>query len=66
MNTNRLETPTEPNERTSNQPRDSDDQQQLGVEMIAKVKQFAVEQPVAVVAAGLAIGVLTGLILKRK
>ena len=39
---------------------------QMGDLAVAQVKKLAVEKPVVVVAAGLAIGVLTGFILKRK
>ena len=39
---------------------------QLGVEVVARMKKLAVERPLLVVAAGLAVGVFSGLMLKRR
>ena len=49
------------------QNRDAESQAKpLSEEVVAQVKKLAVAKPVVIVAAGLALGVLTGLILKRK
>ena len=67
MHQNRIDTKSKPDTNPSTLTRDTGEQaQELGGEIVARVKQFAVEKPVVVVAAGLAIGVLAGLILKRK
>ena len=67
MSKNRIETQVQPDQQALDQTRVTSDQaKQLGGEIVAQVKKLAIEKPVVVVAAGLAIGVLTGLILKRK
>ena len=67
MHQNRIDTKSKPETDPSTLIRDTGEQaQELGGEIVARVKQFAAEKPVVVVAAGLAIGVLAGLILKRK
>ena len=43
----------------------TDQAAQIGEEVLARVKKLAVEKPLVVVAAGLAIGVLSGFMLKR-
>ena len=67
INKNRLDTHEQLDRKAVEQVRDTGEQErQLSGEIIAQVKKLAVEKPVVVVAAGLAIGVVTGLILKRR
>ena len=67
LNQNRFNPPVPKNEQFKSRGGDLNDQQnQLGTEVIARVKKLAVEKPLVIVAAGLAIGVLSGLMLKRR
>ena len=64
---NRIDMQAQPTEQTVKQTQDGEEQDgKLSDELIFQMRKFAVAQPVVVVAAGLAIGVLTGFILKRK
>ncbi|MDB2687556.1 hypothetical protein N9Y42_10130 [Mariniblastus sp.] len=66
MYKNRIETQSQTPAQASHQiSSDGDEQNQFAGEIVAKVKKLAVEKPVVVVAAGLAIGVLAGFMLKR-
>ncbi|QEG20376.1 hypothetical protein [Mariniblastus fucicola] len=55
--------------RVGDDQRESDQdnsQLQLGSEILSKVRDYAAAKPMTIVAAGLAIGIVSGLILKRK
>ena len=67
INQSRFNSPAPKSEQFNSRGVDQNDQQnQLGTEVIARVKKLAVEKPLVIVAAGLAIGVLSGLMLKRR
>ena len=67
INQSRFNSPAPKSEQFNIRGGDQNDQQnQLGTEVIARVKKLAVEKPLVIVAAGLAIGVLSGLMLKRR
>ena len=67
MNENRFDTHNLRDNRIADRVSSGDENSgQLGTEVIARVKKLAVEKPLVVVAAGLAIGVLSGFMLKRK
>ena len=67
MNEKRFDSDALRNLHADEQSSDDDSQQDsFGNDLMARVKKLAVEKPLVVVAAGLAVGVLSGLILKRK
>ena len=67
MHKNRIDTPSQAARQVSNLSSDNANQaKQIGGEIVTQVKKLATEKPVVVVAAGLAIGVLTGFLLKRR
>ena len=47
---------------------DNDDSQvnEFGTKLISRVKKLAVDKPLVVVVAGLAVGVLSGILIKRR
>ena len=67
INESRFDSHVQRSEPVSGSENESNSQMtQLGAELISRVRTLAVEKPLVVVVAGLAVGVLSGFLIKRR